>query len=330
VGKIACWEIGVLHCAYAILHTRRRRPGRRSRAACDAWARGGAVKLAQTAHTCLRARLFPPCRSAIYSALLTCLLATSSVSAQTPFVIDEWKFGRRQEASTLHYCVDARDPDFPVARKIGAAIASALLLQGREHLIGENVVGESIDSLYRVFLETCDVYLGFKLIPGAYPEWMKVTRPYYRTSYLLAATNAGWRSLADVPKTQAIGSTMGTSADLRLIQYLQALGATERWTRFPMGTDEAALKALVSGTVGVALVWGPALWLAQRSDPALAGVRVIAPSPLAASTMDVGAAVLANESFLRSNLDQAIASLVADGTIQRILDDNKFPATAPK
>jgi polar amino acid transport system substrate-binding protein len=97
-----------------------------------------------------------------------------------------------------------------------------------------------------------------------------------------------------------------------------------------MGTDEAALKALTSGTVGVALVWGPALWAAQRSDSALAAVRVIAPSPLAASTMDIGAAVLANESFLRGNLDQAIASLIADGTIQRILDDDKFPATAPK
>jgi len=277
-----------------------------------------------------RRRICPPCGALAAIALLAGLLQTSAASAQTPFVIDEWKFGRRQEASTLHYCVDARDPDFPVARRIGSAIASALLLQGREHVIGENVVGESIDSLYRVFLESCDVYLGFKLIPDAYPEWMKVTRPYYRASYALAATNAGWRSLADVPKTQAIGSTMGTSADLRLIQYLRALGAAERWTRFPMGTDEAALKALTAGTVGVALVWGPALWAAQRSDPALAGVRVIAPSPLAASTIDIGAAVLANESFLRSSLDQAIASLIADGTIQRILDDDKFPATAPK
>jgi polar amino acid transport system substrate-binding protein len=318
VGKITFCDIDVWHGAYAILPTRRRRSGHQSRAGCDA--RAGRAT----------ARLCAPFRGAISSALLACLLATSPAPAQTPFVIDEWKFGRRQEASTLHYCVDARDPDFPVARKIGAAIASALLLQGREHVIGENVVGESIDSLYRVFLETCDVYLGFKLIPDAYPEWIKVTRPYYRASYLLAATNAGWRSLADVPKTQAIGSTMGTNADLRLIQYLQALGAAERWARFPMGTDEAALKALTSGTVGVALVWGPALWAAQRSDSASAGVRVIAPSPLAASTMDIGAAVLANESFLRGNLDQAIASLTADGTIQRILDDDKFPATAPK
>ena len=262
--------------------------------------------------------------------LLACLLWAAAACAETPFVPDEWKLGRRQESSTLHYCVDARDPDFPVARKIGAAIAAALLLQPKEHVIGENVVGESIDSLYRIFLETCDVYFGFKLIPDAYPEWIKVTRPYYRGSYVFAATDAGWRSLADLPRSQAIGSTMGTSADLRLIQYLLALAPTERWSRFPMSSDEAALKSLMSGTIGVALVWGPALWALQQSDQAFAGVRLISPSPLAAAFADVGAAVLANEAFLRSNLDQAIASLIADGTIQAILDSNKFPAIAVK
>jgi polar amino acid transport system substrate-binding protein len=262
------------------------------------------------------------------TALLACWISTTQ--AETPFVPDEWRLGRRQESSTLHYCVDARDPDFPVARKIGEAIAAALLLQPKEHVIGENVVGESLDSLYRIFLETCDVYFGFKLLPDAYPEWIKVTRPYYRSSYVLATTNAGWRSLADVPRSQAIGATMGTSADLRLIQHLQALTPADRWSRFPMSSDEAALKALMNGTVAVALVWGPALWALQRGDPAFAGVRVISPAPLAASSADIGAAVLANEAFLRSNVDQAIASLIADGTIQAILDSDKFPATVVK
>ena len=262
--------------------------------------------------------------------LLACLLCASASYAQTPFVPDEWKYGKRQDNATLHYCVDARDPDLPVARKIGQAIASALLLQPKEHVIGENVVGETLDSLYEIFLGTCDVYLGFKLIPDAYPEWMKVTRPYYRASYLFTAVEPGWRSLADLPKSQAIGSTMGTSADLRLIQYLQALSPAERWSRFPMSSDQAALKALTNGTIGVALVWGPALWALQRSDAGLAKIRQLSPNPLTAATADVGAAVLANESFLRNSIDRAIASLTGDGTIQAILDSDKFPATAVK
>jgi polar amino acid transport system substrate-binding protein len=265
------------------------------------------------------------CRGGL-ALLAACLLACSALAQQTPFVPDEWKFGKRQDSSTLHFCIDARDPDFPIARKIGEAIAGALLLQPKEHVIGENVVGEDIDNLYRTFLETCDVYMGFKLISDAYPEWMRLTRPYYRATYVLAATDPAWTSLANVPRSRAIGATMGTSADLRLIQYLQSLPAAERWSRFPLSSDEAALKALVNGSVAVALVWGPSLWSFARSDPALAALRKLAPAPLPAATSDIGAAVLANESFLRTNIDQAIASLTADGTIQAILDGDKFPA----
>jgi polar amino acid transport system substrate-binding protein len=255
---------------------------------------------------------------------------SQALAQQTPFVPDESKFGKRQDGAALNYCVDERDPDLPVAKEIGRAVAQALLLQPKEHAIGQNTVGEDIDNLYRVFLETCDVYLGFKLISDAYPQWLAITRPYYRTSYVLATTDPGWKSLADMPKSNAIGATIGTSADLRLIQYLQALPAEQRWSRFPMGSDELALKALLRGTVSVALVWGPSFWALQKSDPALAGLRLISLKPLPESAVGVGAVLLANETFLRSSVDDAIASLVADGSIGAILDRNKFPATPAK
>jgi polar amino acid transport system substrate-binding protein len=257
------------------------------------------------------------------------LCAAPAFAQDTPYVPDEWKYGRRQSGSTLHYCLDTRDPDLPVARKIGQAIAQALLLEGKPHELGQNTVGEDLDNLYRVFLETCDVYLGFKLIPDAYPQWLAVTRPYYRTSYVVVTTNPQWDALADMPRTQAIGTTIGTSADIRLIQYLQAMTG-ERWNRFPMGTDELALGALARNTVGAALVWGPSFWALRQSDPALAKLRIIASRPLPDSPIDVGATLLSRETFLRSNIDQAIASLTADGTIQSILDSEKFPAAPVK
>ena len=264
------------------------------------------------------------------AAVLAWCLAQSAALAQTPFVPDEWKYGKRQDGAALNYCVDERDPDLPVAKEIGRAVAQALLLQPKEHAIGENTVGEDIDNLYRVFLETCDVFLGFKLISDAYPQWIAITRPYYRTSYVLVTADAGLESLADMPKSKAIGATIGTSADFRLIQYLQALPAEQRWSRFPMGSDELALAALMRGTVGVALVWGPSFWALQKSDPAFAGLRLISPKPLPESTVGVGAILLANETFLRSSVDDAIASLTADGTIQAILERAKFPATPAK
>jgi polar amino acid transport system substrate-binding protein len=271
-----------------------------------------------------RAGIFP----ALRAFLVACVLL-GSASAQPPYVPDEWKFGKRSEASTLHYCVDARDPDFPVSRKIGEAIAAALLLQPKEHVMGENLVGEDLDNLYRVFLETCDLYLGFKLIPDAYPEWMTVTRAYYRVSYLVVVSDPAWKSLAEMPRSRAIGATIGTTADIRLIQYLQSLNPRDRWDRFPMSSDEAALGAVLRGTTGAALVWAPSLWALRASDD-FAKLRVIAPAPLPVSTADVGAAMLANETFLRSNVDRAIAALTADGTVSAILSSSKFPAISVK
>ena len=97
-----------------------------------------------------------------------------------------------------------------------------------------------------------------------------------------------------------------------------------------MGSDELALRALVRNTVGIAMVWGPSFWALRQSDPAFANLRIISGRPLPDSAVDVGATLLARESFLRNNIDQAIASLTADGTIQSILDSEKFPAAPVK
>jgi polar amino acid transport system substrate-binding protein len=257
--------------------------------------------------------------------LLACLMPVLAL-AQTPFVQDEWKYGRRQDGATLHYCVDERDPDLPVARKIGEAIAGALLLEGKEHVVGEDWSGEDIEQIYQVLLDTCDVFLGFKLIPDAYPDWLTITRGYYRGSYVFVTADTDWKSLADVPLSRVIGGTIGTSADMRLIQYLAALKPPERWLHYPVASDEAALRDVISGKLAAALVWGPSFWGLQKADPAFAKLRIIAPKPLPAATVDVGAVMLTRETFLRANLDQAIAALTADGTIEAILKSFGFPA----
>jgi len=272
--------------------------------------------------------IFPLLRAAAMGIAAIMLYGRPASAQNTPFVPDE--YGRRQTGATLQYCLDVRDPDLPIARKIGQAIAQALLLEPKPREVGQDSVGEDLDNLYRVFLEACDVHLGFKLISDAYPQWLVVTRPYYRTSYVLVTANTQWNSLADVPRTQAIGATIGTSADIRLIQYLQSLPAGNQWSRFPMGSDELALRALLRDSIGVALVWGPSFWALRQSEPAFAKLRTISSRPVPDSVVDVGATLLARETFLRSNIDQAIASLTADGTIQSILESEKFPAAPVK
>jgi polar amino acid transport system substrate-binding protein len=274
----------------------------------------------------MRTRADTLARSPLAATVLLAWLAPAL--AQTPYVQDEWKFGRRQDGARLHFCVDERDPDLPVARRIGEAIAGALLLEPMEHPIGGHTDGDDIDQVYRILLETCDLFLGFKLIPDAYPDWLTVTRGYYRAAYVFVTANADWKSLADAPLSQVIGGTVGTLPDIRLIQYLAALKPTERWTHYPMGSDEASIMGVAEGTLAAALVWAPSFWAARKSDPAYAKLRTIAPKPLPASTLDVGAVLLTRETFLRSNVDQAIAALTADGTIDTILKGFDFPAAA--
>jgi hypothetical protein len=137
-----------------------------------------------------------------------------------------------------------------------------------------------------------------------------------------------WKSLADVPLSQPIGGTIGTSADIRLIQYIAALRPAERWTHYPIASDETALTDVSKGKLGAALVWAPSFWALRKGHPEFAMLHMITPRPLPESSAEVGAVLLARETFLRANLDQAIKALTADGTIDAILKGFSFPAAA--
>jgi polar amino acid transport system substrate-binding protein len=276
----------------------------------------------------------PSCGFGFLLAVL-CALALPTFAlgqSSTPFVADEWRFGTRQARATLSYCIDKRDPDWPVARAIAAAVAGALLLRPQEYLIGEDpsttdMSGEDLDDTYRLLLQHCDVAFGFKLVPDAYPAWLTITRPYYRAAYVYAVADTTWKSLADMPVTRAIGATVGTSADMRLSQYILSVPVSKRWDKDPMASDEAALRAVVEGSTGAALVWAPAYWALRNTEPTFAILREIAPTPLPVSTADIGAILLNKQSFLRENVDQAIASLTRDGSIASILKEQDFPGT---
>lgn len=245
-----------------------------------------------------------------------------------PYAPGQWKFGRRMDLSQLRYCVDRRDPDWEVAAAIADAIAQGLLLEPQRYVVNKNIVLDDITKVYAILLEHCDVHMGFKLIPGGFSDWSTLTRPYYQTHYVFVTADPTIQTLADVAPTRPIGATMGTSAHLRLVSFLRALPAEDRWPTYPIGTNDRALETLHAGKVDVALVWAPTLWAKQRADPAYADLHVIDPAPLPPTTLGVGALMLANETFLRTALDEAITALSADGTIAGILETYGFPATA--
>ncbi|HEV7718791.1 MAG TPA: transporter substrate-binding domain-containing protein [Arsenicitalea sp.] len=267
------------------------------------------------------------CRAAI----LFLAVATPAWAQQAvPHVINPQNFGQRADKYTLSYCVDPRDPAWQIDKSIADAIAGALLVQPKPTLIKDRKVQDVIDSIYRHLLADCDIFFGFKLLPEGYPDWLAISRPYYQVGYVYVGKNPNWKKLADLPKTEAIGSSLGSVADFRLIQYLNSLPPDQRWPRYPMSNDVAALQAVVDGKVGAAVVWAPSFAAAAKADPALAGLHVISSSPLPDLTIPVGALMLKTSTFLRYNIDQAIQSLVRDGTIGAIIEANHFPATLPE
>lgn len=270
----------------------------------------------------------------LFLLMTTLVLGTLPVLAEEPefydrpFAPEQWKLGQRVDESQLRYCVDQRDPDWQVAAAIADTIAQALLLEPNQYMTESDIVLEDITKVYALLLEHCDIHLGFKLIPGGFSSWATLTRAYYDSQYLFVTNDPDAQSLAELAPTQRIGATMGTSAHFRLVSYLTALPAAERWPTYPMGSNDRALESLVKGSIDVALVWAPSLWAKQQEDEVYAKLRVIESHPLPETGLGVGALMLAKETFLRTAIDQAIAALIADGTITRILESFQFPAVA--
>lgn len=247
---------------------------------------------------------------------------------EVPFATGQWNIGRRLDESQLRYCIDKRDPDWEVAGAIADAIAAGLLLEPKRYVVETEIAVEDITKIYAIMLEHCDAYMGFKLIPQGYASWITLTRAYYDAQYVFVAADPALHRLADLPPGRPIGATIGTTAHIRLASYLKALPADRRWPTYPSGSNELALESLLNGSIDVALVWAPSLWGKQRSDPAYAKLHTIDPNPLPPTALGVGAVVLADQKFLRSAIDEAIAALTADGTLGGILESFKFPATA--
>lgn len=262
--------------------------------------------------------------------LLAALAGSASAQEPVPFVPDASLPGRFADDFTLRYCIDPRDPAWEVDRDIAIAIAGALLVEPAEFVVEDPSVRESLDRLYTHLLQDCAIYFGFKLLPGLYPEWLTVTRPYYNVGYVLVTASPDWSSLGDIPPGTPISPTLGTAADFRLIQYNNSLDPARRWQRFPASSDEAALSSVISGGTEAALVWGPSLKALSATHPEYVGLRAIALDPLPTLAAPVGAVLRNTETALRTSVDRAIESLVADGTIAAIIADHDFPATMPQ
>ena len=155
----------------------------------------------------------------------------------------------------------------------------------KEYQIGEDprntdMSGEDLDDTYRMLIEHCDVFFGFKLVPtrirtGSPSRGRIIAAPTFTS--LPIRPGSRWR---DMPTARAIGATIGTARIMRLTQYLLAVGADKALGQVSDGVGRGGVAGGAGGTAGAALVWAPAFWALRKTDPAIADLREMAPTPL--------------------------------------------------
>lgn len=172
----------------------------------------------------------------------------------------------------------------------------------------------------------CQAFTGFNLSYTAYPEWMTFSRVYAETRFVLATLNPDYQDLSDIPADKAIGTRFVSAVDLKLVNFLQSLPTEKRWQKFSFFNNQILLEKLLDGTVEAVFIWEPAL-KALKDTPEAEKVRVISTSNFEAPTIQFGMALRSKDTSLRNLLDEAIGSLIQDGTIERLMAENEFPGT---
>ncbi|MDB5560886.1 MAG: hypothetical protein JWN11_304 [Hyphomicrobiales bacterium] len=234
----------------------------------------------------------------------------------------------RLQGDQITFCLDRQSAGAVFDQKVGQAIADALLVKP---VFVDAPSGFPIDAggylaeLKIVMANSCDVLLGISLQPNfPYPDWATPTRAYADIPFVLAVTNPNYKSLADIPRTQRIGTALGSIGEYNFITYSLQQPEGQRWRRLPYADPNLMLKRVKDGTLGGIILWQPSLSKITNGDPAAAGLRIIPTDPVPASSVQVAALLSSRDSFLRSQIDQAVGSLIDDGTIQSLLDQTKF------
>ena len=148
-----------------------------------------------------------------------------------------------------------------------------------------------------------------------------VTRPYAQIPFVLAVTNPAYTKLGDIPRQETIGTALASLGERVFLTTMQQLPQEQRWKRLPYADPELMLARVRDGSLEGMLLWQPSLAQLMADDPERDSIHVISLDPVPTPEVLVGALISTRNSFLRNQVDSAIAALVAAGTIDQILDD---------
>lgn len=279
-------------------------------------------------------RLLDSARMMFFYGLLALLcLGASLESARAqgaPILPPQWYEDRLDRGGDqITFCVNEESMMADFERDLAREIGTALLLNvdifqvrpPRPTRPLDYRLPLSAEQLFVTLVEDCNAMLGF-VLSDSFEEWLTISRPYMATGYTLAV-RGDYDRFGDIPRDQPIGTRGMNNGDIALIGYLQSLSETNRWRRFPYYDNEVLIERLLDGTVAAAVVWVPALSFATDGDPSSSGIRVL-PLPFTPRQTQIGIAMLAEDVFLRTAIDEAIEVLVEDGTVAALMVEHRL------
>lgn len=258
------------------------------------------------------------------------LLGTGAAQAQRTFDIvprDLYTDQLRQNGNSITFCYNPDGMAGAFEKELAETIGAVLLVDVALYAINNpQVRTHPLDyrlpyipeQIFVLLAENCDAMLGYVLSRNA-PDWVLLSRPYLSTGNVLVTRNPELKALTDLPLDQTIGSRSLALSDNRLSSYLRALPADKRWVRQPFYDNQKVLDRLNDGRVGAAVIWEPALYFATEGDPEAAGYHLL-PLPFPDRRTDIGIATRSNNTYLNGILGEAIAELIADGTLAEMVD----------
>jgi len=251
---------------------------------------------------------------------LLLVACSAPVLAQPQVQRDFYQGDIRQQGEAIRFCVWPQSPLVEFDRAVAAELAAIQLLEPQVFEVPVAHVGTQDlfeQQLFIDLMDNCDAAMGTSLDWKPLPQWLTITRPYVEIPQVLVARAPGVDSLSDLPTGARLGSVLFTQADMGLVTALQQWPAAQRPVRIPFGTPAEVLAAVQDGVVAAGIVPAPAL-VAQAGEPLPAAILVEPTIPPVA----FGMALLSRERYLGQVLDQAIAALVADGTLARLMAEH--------
>lgn len=251
--------------------------------------------------------------------------ALAQVSAPPTIAPDLHRGQRPIVGDKITFCVDDRTPASAVDIAIAEAIAESQLIEAEFFRISEmpgraDMVQINNDLLFVLLSDECEAFIGMKGGERVnLADFVTLSRPYYQTRYVIASKRPELTSFQAVLDTNTKLGIPGYSRMNSSVAYFEP-----KTPRKIFPTEGALYDALMAGEIEAGMFYGPEL-VAMAGDE-ISALTLAPVDPVPNGDVPIVMLLYVQQTFVRGLIDDAIAALEADGTIDAILEEHGFTA----